>query len=44
MPLVLEKKDIDRWLGAEEDPRDLLKPSGDDVLQVVAMGKRPHRS
>jgi putative SOS response-associated peptidase YedK len=43
MPLVLEKKDIDRWLGIEEDPRDLLKPSPDDVLQVVATGKRPRR-
>ena len=44
MPLVLEKQDIDRWLGTEEDPRDLLKPSADDVLQVVAIGKRPRRS
>ena len=40
----LEKKDIDRWLGAEEDPRDLLKPSADDVLQVVGTSKRPRRS
>jgi putative SOS response-associated peptidase YedK len=44
MPLVLDKQDIDRWLGTEEDPRDLVKPSADDVLQVVAMGKRPRRS
>ena len=43
MPLVLEKKDIDRWLGPAEDPRDLLKPSADDVLQVVATSKRPRR-
>jgi putative SOS response-associated peptidase YedK len=43
MPLVLDKMDIDRWLGTEEDPRDLLKLSADDVLQVVALGKRPRR-
>jgi putative SOS response-associated peptidase YedK len=43
MPLVLEKKDLERWLGDEEDPRDLLKPSADDVLQVVATSKRPRR-
>jgi putative SOS response-associated peptidase YedK len=43
MPLVVEKKDIDRWLGTEEDPRDLLQPSADDVLQVVATSKRPRR-
>jgi hypothetical protein len=34
---------LDRWLGAEEYPRDLLKPNAGDVLQVVAMGKRPRR-
>ena len=44
MPLVLEKKDLERWLGIEEDPHDLLKPSADDVLQVTSMGKRPRRS
>src|SRR5258708_14969178 len=43
MPLVLEKKDLERWLGDEEDPRDLLKPSADDVLQVVATSKRRRR-
>ena len=43
IPLVLEKKDLERWLGDEEDPRDLLKPSADDVLQVVATSKRPRR-
>jgi putative SOS response-associated peptidase YedK len=44
MPLVLEKKDLERWLGTEEDPHDLLKPSADDVLQVTCMGRRPRRS
>jgi putative SOS response-associated peptidase YedK len=43
MPLIIEKQDLDRWLGTEEDPRDLLQPSADDVLQVVATGKRPRR-
>jgi putative SOS response-associated peptidase YedK len=44
MPVVIEKKDIERWLGPEEDPHDLLKPSADDVLQVTSTGKRPRRS
>jgi putative SOS response-associated peptidase YedK len=43
MPLVLEKKDLERWLGDEEDPRDLLKPSADDILQVVRKGKPSRR-
>ena len=42
MPLILEKADMARWLGAEEDPRDLLKPSPDDVL-VVDSGKPARR-
>jgi putative SOS response-associated peptidase YedK len=44
MPLVLEKQDLERWLGREENPHDLLKPSADDVLQVTSTGKRPRRS
>jgi putative SOS response-associated peptidase YedK len=45
MPLVLEKPDFARWLGSEEDPRDLLKPSADDVLTVSPVhGKRSRRS
>jgi putative SOS response-associated peptidase YedK len=45
MPLILEKPDFARWLGPEEDPRDLLTPSADDVLLVSSVhGKRPRRS
>ena len=44
MPLVLEKTDLERWLGIEEDPHDLLKPSADDVLQVTSTSKPPRRS
>jgi putative SOS response-associated peptidase YedK len=45
MPLILEKADLARWLGPEEDPHDLLKPSTDDILIVSAPGsKRIHRS
>lgn len=45
MPLILEKPDFARWLGPEEDPRDLLKPSDEDVLLVSSVhGKRPRRS
>ena len=44
MPLILEKPDLARWLGPDEDPRDLLKPSADDVLVVSPSGKRSRRS
>jgi putative SOS response-associated peptidase YedK len=44
MPLILEKPDLARWLGPEEDPRDLLKPSADDVLVASPGGKRSRRS
>jgi putative SOS response-associated peptidase YedK len=44
MPLILEKPDLARWLGPEEDPRDLLKPSADDVLVVSPSGRRARRS
>jgi len=42
MPLVIAKEDIGRWLGTEEDQRDLLRPCADDVL-VVDSGKRMRR-
>jgi putative SOS response-associated peptidase YedK len=42
MPLVLAKEDIARWLSAEENPGDLLKPCADDVL-VVNPGRRVRR-
>jgi putative SOS response-associated peptidase YedK len=44
MPLVIEKQDLERWLGPEDDPHDLLTPSADDVLQVTSTSKRPRRS
>ena len=44
MPLILEKPDLARWLGPDEDPRDLLKPSADDVLVVSPSGKPSRRS
>ena len=44
MPLILEKPDFARWLGPDEDPRDLLKPSAEDVLVVSPSGKRARRS
>jgi putative SOS response-associated peptidase YedK len=44
MPLVLEKKDLERWLGPDEDPQDLLAPCADDVLQVTSTGKPLRRS
>jgi putative SOS response-associated peptidase YedK len=45
MPLILEKPDLGRWLGVEDDPRDLLQPSHDGVLVIRAFGnKRLRRS
>lgn len=43
MPLILEKEDLARWLGREEDPHDLLKASADDVLVVSARNGKPAR-
>jgi putative SOS response-associated peptidase YedK len=43
MPLILEKRDLARWLGAEEDPHDLLKASADDVLVVSPKNGKPTR-
>ena len=43
LPLVLEKRDLARWLGPEEDPRDLLKSSADDVLVASAKDGKPSR-
>jgi putative SOS response-associated peptidase YedK len=44
MPLVLEKKDLERWLGPEEDPHDLLTPCADDILRVTSTDKPSRRS
>jgi putative SOS response-associated peptidase YedK len=43
MPLILEKKDLGRWLGHDEDPHVLLKASADDVLVVSPRNGKPTR-
>jgi putative SOS response-associated peptidase YedK len=43
MPLILEQQDIERWLGSEDDPCDLLKASADDVLVVSPKNGKPVR-
>jgi putative SOS response-associated peptidase YedK len=34
MPAILHKRDFQRWMGPEDDPRDLLIPYADDDLVV----------
>jgi len=39
MPLILARSDLDRWLGAEENPADLLRsyPSADMQIWSISM-------
>ena len=40
MPVIIEREDWPLWLGAiEGDPRALLRPVAEDVLQVWPVGK-----
>jgi putative SOS response-associated peptidase YedK len=39
MPLIIEKQDLDRWLGTEEDPRDLLQPSADGAPCMKSLSR-----
>ena len=34
MPAVLAPADYDRWVGAEPDPRDLLRPFPSDLMVI----------
>ena len=34
MPAILHSNDFNRWIGPEEDPRDLLVPYADDDLLI----------
>jgi putative SOS response-associated peptidase YedK len=34
MPLILEKADMMRWLGPEENPHELMRPCANDVLLI----------
>jgi len=41
MPVILEQGDWPTWLGeGDDDPRTLLRPSGDDVLRVWPVSRR----
>ena len=44
MPAILYQSDFQRWIGPEEDPRDLLVPyAGDDLVVSPPAGKSRHR-
>lgn len=43
MPAILHKHDFQRWLGPEDDPRDLLIPCADDDLAVSPPSAKPRR-
>lgn len=44
MPAILHNRDFRRWMGPEDDPRDLLVPYADDDLVVSPpAGKSRHR-
>jgi len=40
MPAILEKDEFERWLGPEEDPRDLLRPYCSELLKVSGTRNR----
>jgi putative SOS response-associated peptidase YedK len=45
MPAILDNAEFARWLGAEEDPRDLLKPFPSEYLSVSPVsGKHSRRA
>jgi putative SOS response-associated peptidase YedK len=44
MPAILDQKDFPRWLGDEEDPRDLLRPYPSEHIAVSPIGGRSGRS
>jgi putative SOS response-associated peptidase YedK len=44
MPAILHNHDFKRWLGSEDDPRDLLVPyAGDDLVVSPPAGKSRRR-
>jgi len=42
MLAILDSADVPRWLGVEEDPRDLLRPYPSELLKV-SLAKAPAR-
>ena len=43
MPVLIRPPDFDRWLGAEGDIGDLLRPAAEEILKVHPVGKRVNR-
>jgi putative SOS response-associated peptidase YedK len=44
MPAIIKNTDFKRWMGAEEDPHDLLKPYPSELLKVspgIGKSRRP---
>lgn len=40
MPVILHRKDYDRWLGIEPDPHDLLVPYPDHLMKMWKIGSK----
>jgi putative SOS response-associated peptidase YedK len=43
MPAILDNSEFTRWLGAEEDPPDLLKPFPSEYLSVSSFSRKHSR-
>jgi putative SOS response-associated peptidase YedK len=40
MPAILHREDLDRWLGAEPDPHDVLRPFPSELLWMWPISTR----
>lgn len=40
MPVILHRKDYERWIGEEEDPRDLLVPYPSELMKMWPVGAK----
>ncbi|HLK83248.1 MAG TPA: SOS response-associated peptidase [Xanthobacteraceae bacterium] len=43
MPVILHRVDYERWLSAEPDPRDLLRPFGSEALRMWPVSTRVNK-
>lgn len=39
MPVILHRKDYERWLGDEEDPADFLVPFPSELMKMWPIGR-----
>ena len=43
MPVILHRADYERWLGADADPRDLLRPFASEALRIWPISTRVNK-